>query len=69
MYKHSLLYVLDNVTNNAKDCGIYAHCLSCAPTYNLGVVQHMVFDRFGLAQPHNKCILFVSLGFFVETSK
>ena len=26
--------------------------LPCAPTYNRGVVQHVVFNRFGLAQPH-----------------
>ena len=26
--------------------------LPCAPTYNSGGVQHVVFDRFGLAQPH-----------------
>ena len=27
--------------------------LPCVPTYNhRGVVQHVVFDRFGLAQPH-----------------
>ena len=26
--------------------------LTCAPTYNRGVVQHVVFNRFGLAQPH-----------------
>ena len=28
--------------------------LRCAPTYNRGVVQHVIFDRFGLliAQPH-----------------
>ena len=26
--------------------------LPCAPTYNRGVVQHVVSDRFGLAQPH-----------------
>ena len=28
----------------------------CAPTYNHGVVQHVVFNRLGLAQPH-KCSL------------
>ena len=28
--------------------------LPCAPTSNRGVVQHVVFNRFGLAQPH-KC--------------
>ena len=26
--------------------------LSYAPTYSRGVVQHVVFNRFGLAQPH-----------------
>ena len=26
--------------------------LPCAPTYNRGVVQHVVFNRLGLAQPH-----------------
>ena len=26
--------------------------LPCAPTYNRGMTQHVVFDRFGLAQPH-----------------
>ena len=26
--------------------------LPCAPTYNRGVVQYVVFNRFGLAQPH-----------------
>ena len=26
--------------------------LPCAPTYNRGFVQHVVFDRFGLAQRH-----------------
>ena len=26
--------------------------LTCAPAYNRGVVQHVVFNRFGLAQPH-----------------
>ena len=26
--------------------------LSCAPTYNRGVVQHVGFDRFGLVQLH-----------------
>ena len=26
--------------------------LPCAPTYNHGFVQHVVFDRFGLAQRH-----------------
>ena len=26
--------------------------LPCAPTYNRGVVQHVIFNRFGLAQPH-----------------
>ena len=24
----------------------------CAPTYNCGMVQHVVFNRLGLAQPH-----------------
>ena len=26
--------------------------IQCAPTYNRGVVQHVVFNRLGLAQPH-----------------
>ena len=26
--------------------------LPCAPTYNRGVVQHVIFNRLGLAQPH-----------------
>ena len=26
--------------------------LPCAPIYNRGVVQHVVFNRLGLAQPH-----------------
>ena len=26
--------------------------LLCAPTYNRGVIQHVVFNRLGLAQPH-----------------
>ena len=26
--------------------------LPCAPTNNRGVVQHVVFNRFGLTQPH-----------------
>ena len=26
--------------------------LPCAPTYNCGMVQHVVFNRLGLTQPH-----------------
>ena len=28
--------------------------LPCAPTYNRGVVQHVVFNRLGPAQPHER---------------
>ena len=32
---------------------IWVGSLLCVPTYNRGMVQHVVFDRFGLApQPH-----------------
>ena len=52
---HSLLYVLDNVTNNTSP-RTAAYRPIAYLVHLLGVVQHMVFDRFGLAQPHNKCI-------------
>ena len=32
-------------------CG-YVGALPCPPTYNRGVVQHVVFNRLRLAQPH-----------------
>ena len=32
--------------------GLLLRVLPCAPTYNRGVVQYVVFNRLGLAQPH-----------------
>ena len=45
----SMLYALS--TTHRKGL-LRVGSLPCAPTYNRGVVQHAVFDRFGLAQPH-----------------
>ena len=56
-YIYSLLYVLGKFSQRhiAKDYCMQAHCLACAPPYSRGVVQDVVFDRFGLARPH-ECI-------------
>ena len=54
MYTQSLTYVLDNTVTHATNCEglLRVGSLPCAPTYNRSVVQHAVFDRFGLVQLH-----------------
>ena len=53
-YIHHLLYLLNIAATHKISRRTAAGRLIalCAPTYNRGVVQHVVFDRFGLAQPH-----------------
>ena len=39
-----------SVTTHSEVLLLQVGALSCAPTYNRGVVQHVVFNRLGLAQ-------------------
>ena len=39
-------------TTHSEGLMLRAGALPCAPTYNRGVVQHVVFNRLGVAQPH-----------------
>ena len=48
-----LYYAVTHNTSRRTAAGIlFALLVGLAPTFNRGVVQHVVFDRFGLAQPH-----------------
>ena len=40
--------------HTAEDCcGHCLACAACAPTYNRGMAQHVIFDHAGLVQPHD----------------
>ena len=45
-------FVRGTPTTHSEGLLLRVGALPCAPTYNRGVVQHVVFDRLGLAQPH-----------------
>ena len=46
------LFVRGTPTTHSEGLLLRVGALPCAPTYNRGVVQHVVFNRLGLAQPH-----------------
>ena len=45
-------FVRGTPTTHSEGLLLRVGALPCAPTYNHGVVQHVVFNRLGLAQPH-----------------
>ena len=45
-------FVRGTPTTHSEGLLLPVGALPCAPTYNRGVVQHVVFNRWGLAQPH-----------------
>ena len=45
-------FVRGTPTTHSEGLLLRVGALPCAPTYNRGVVQHVVFNRLGLAQPH-----------------
>ena len=45
-------FVRGTPTTHSEGLLMRVGALPCAPTYNRGVVQHVVFNRLGLAQPH-----------------
>ena len=45
-------FVRGTPTTHSKGLLLRVGALPCAPTYNRGVVQYVVFNRLGLAQPH-----------------
>ena len=45
-------FVRGTPTTHSEGLLLRVGALRCAPTYNRGVVQHVVFNRLGLAQPH-----------------
>ena len=45
-------FVQGTPTTHSEGLLLRVGALPCAPTYNRGVVQHVVFNRLGLAQPH-----------------
>ena len=45
-------FVRGTPTTHSEGLPLRVGALPCAPTYNRGVVQHVVFNRLGLAQPH-----------------
>ena len=45
-------FVRGTPTTHSEGLLLRVGALPCAPTYNRGVVQYVVFNRLGLAQPH-----------------
>ena len=45
-------FVRGTPTTHSEGLLLRVGALPCAPTYNRGVVQHVVFNRLGLAQPY-----------------
>ena len=45
-------FVRGTPTTHSEGLLLRVGALPCAPTYNRGVVQHVVFNRLGLTQPH-----------------
>ena len=45
-------FVRGTPTTHSEGLLLRVGALPCAPTYNRGVVQHVVFNCLGLAQPH-----------------